>query len=370
MQTKAAILWEVGKDWSVEEVELDEPKVGEVLVRMAASGMCHSDEHLVTGDLPFALPIIGGHEGAGTIEKVGPGVSWLSPGDKVVFGFVPSCGRCPSCSTGHQSLCDLGAYLATGKQISDGTSRHHAQGQDLNLMCLVGSFSHHTVVNEASCIKVDPDTPLDKACLLGCGVITGWGSAVYAGEIGPGDVVVVIGVGGIGASAIQGARLAGAKKILAIDPVEFKREEAMKFGATHTASSIQEAQGVLSEISWGRMADKVVCAMGVGSGELMLEIQGLTAKRGRIVATNVHPALEFDVKMSMTDLTLTEKQLVGSIYGSGNARADIPKMLELYAAGQLDLDGLITRTYPLAGINDGYEDMRAARNVRGVLVYE
>ncbi len=218
MQTKAAILWETNKPWSVEDIELDAPKAGEVRVKLAASGMCHSDEHLVTGDLPFALPIIGGHEGAGVVEEVGEGVSWLAPGDHVVFGFIPSCGRCPSCSTGHQNLCDLGALMGIGQQITDGTSRHHAQGSDLGLMCLLGTFAHHTVVNEASCIKIENDVPLDKACLLGCGVVTGWGSSVYAADVGPGDIVAVVGIGGIGANAIQGAKLAGAKQIWAIDP--------------------------------------------------------------------------------------------------------------------------------------------------------
>ena len=246
MKTKAAILWETNSPWSVEEIELDAPKAGEVLVKMAASGMCHSDEHLVTGDLPFELPMIGGHEGAGVVEEVGEGVSWLKPGDHVVFGFIPSCGRCPSCSTGHQNLCDLGALMGVGKQVIDGTSRHHAQGKDLGLMCLLGTFAHHTVVNEASCIKIDDDVPLDRACLLGCGVVTGWGSAVYAAEVSPGDVVAVVGIGGIGANAIQGARLAGAKQIRAIDPVEFKREKAMEFGATHTAASIEEALAAIT----------------------------------------------------------------------------------------------------------------------------
>ena len=240
MKTKAAVLWEVNTPWSIEEVELDPPGPGEVLVKIAASGMCHSDEHLVTGDLPFALPIIGGHEGAGVVQEVGEGVSWLSPGDHVVFGFIPSCGRCPSCSTGHQNLCDLGALLGLGRQV-DGTSRHHAKGQDLGLMCMLGTFAHHTVVNEASCIKIDNDVPLDRACLLGCGVVTGWGSSVYAAEVKPGDTVAVVGVGGIGANAIQGAKLAGAKRVIAIDPVEFKREKAMEFGATHTFASLEEA---------------------------------------------------------------------------------------------------------------------------------
>src|SRR3954447_11484300 len=163
MKTKAAILWEVGKDWSVEEIELDPPKEGEVLVKMAASGMCHSDEHLLTGDLPFDLPIIGGHEGAGVVEEVGPGVTSLQVGDHIVFGFIPSCGRCPSCSTGHQNLCDLGQFLLAGRQVTDMTARHHAKGQDLGLMCCIGTFGEYTVASEASCIKIEKDIPLKTA---------------------------------------------------------------------------------------------------------------------------------------------------------------------------------------------------------------
>jgi S-(hydroxymethyl)glutathione dehydrogenase/alcohol dehydrogenase len=369
METQAAILWELGAPWSVEEIELDPPGPGEVLVKLAASGMCHSDEHLVTGDLPFQLPIVGGHEGGGVVEEVGEGVSWLAPGDHVVFGFIPSCGRCASCSTGHQSLCDLGAVIGLGRQM-DGTSRHHAQGQDLGIMCILGTFAHHTVVNEASCIKVDHDVPLDRACLLGCGVVTGWGSSVYAAEVGPGDVVAVVGIGGIGINAVQGARLAGAKQIWAIDPVEFKRSKAMEFGATHTAASLEEARPAIGEASWGRMADKVVMSMGVGSGELLAAALAITAKRGRVVITNIHPALETSANISLLDLTLLEKQVVGSLFGSGNPRSDIPKILELYHRGQIDLDGLVTKTYPLEGVNDGYADMRDGKNLRGVLIYQ
>jgi S-(hydroxymethyl)glutathione dehydrogenase/alcohol dehydrogenase len=370
VKTKAAILWETNTPWSVEEIELDPPKAGEVLVKLAASGMCHSDEHLVTGDLPFALPIIGGHEGAGVVVEVGEGVSWLQPGDHVVFGFIPSCGRCPSCSTGHQNLCDLGALLGLGVQISDGTSRHHASGKDLATMCLLGTFAHHTVVNEASCIKIDKDVPLTRACLLGCGVVTGWGSAVYAADVQPGDTVCVVGVGGIGANAIQGAKLAGAKRVIAIDPVEFKREKAMEFGATHTFASMGEAFAGVQELTWGTMANRVIMTMGVGSGEVMAEALALTAKRGRVVVTNIHPAMEVSVTMSLLDMTLMEKQVVGSLFGSGNPRYDIPKLLGLYREGQLDLDGLVTREYSLEGINDGYDDMREGKNIRGVLVYD
>jgi NDMA-dependent alcohol dehydrogenase len=370
MKTKAAVLWEVGKDWSVEEIELDPPKQGEVLVKLAASGMCHSDEHLLTGDLPFALPIIGGHEGAGIVEEVGEGVTWLQPGDHVVFGFIPSCGRCPSCSTGHQNLCDLGALLGLGLQISDGTTRHHAQGKDIGLMCLLGTFSHHTVVNEASCIKIEDDIPLDRACLMGCGVVTGWGSAVYAADVQPGETVVVAGVGGIGANAIQGAKLAGAKRIIAIDPLENKREKAMDFGATHTAESFDAALPLVQDITSGTIANKVILTLGVGNGELLASALALASKGGRVVVTNIHPAAEMTANVSLLDLTLMEKQVVGSLFGSGNPRYDIPRLLGLYREGQLDLDGLVTRTYTLDEVNVGYQDMRDGKNIRGVMVYE
>jgi S-(hydroxymethyl)glutathione dehydrogenase/alcohol dehydrogenase len=369
VKTKAAVLWEVNTPWSVEEIDLDPPGPGEVLVKLAASGMCHSDEHLVTGDLPFGLPIIGGHEGAGVVQEVGEGVSWLAPGDHVVFGFIPSCGRCASCSTGHQNLCDLGALMGLGRQITDGGSRHHARGQDLGLMCILGTFAHHTVVNEASCIKIDKDIPLDRACLLGCGVVTGWGSAVYAAQVEPGDTVAVVGVGGIGSNAVQGAKLAGARVVAAIDPVEFKREKAMEFGATHSYGSIAEAMGDLETSTWNRGFDKVIMTIGVGNGDVLGEAFWLGGKRSKIVVTNIHPVGEGTIAIPAVFLTVFEKQLIGSLFGSANPRKDIPKLLELYSQGLLDLDGLITKTYPLEGINEGYADMNAGKNIRGVLKF-
>jgi S-(hydroxymethyl)glutathione dehydrogenase/alcohol dehydrogenase len=370
VKTQAAILWETNTPWSVEEIELDAPRTGEVLVKIAASGMCHSDEHLVTGDVPFALPIIGGHEGAGVVEEVGPGVTWLPPGDHVVFGFIPSCGRCASCSTGHQNLCDLGAQLGVGRQISDGTARHHARGEDLGLMCLLGTFARHTVVHEASCIKIEKDIPLSRACLLGCGVVTGWGSAVYAADTQPGDTIVVVGVGGIGANAIQGAKLAGAKRVIAIDPLENKREKAMEFGATHTFPSMIEAAQGIADLTWGTMANKVIMTMGAGDGAVLSEALALTAKRGRVVVTNIHPASEMTASMNMFDLTLMEKQVVGSLFGSGNPRYDIPKLIGLYREGQIDLDSLVTKEYTLEQVNEGYDDMRSGKNIRGVMIYD
>ncbi|HEX6658028.1 MAG TPA: alcohol dehydrogenase catalytic domain-containing protein, partial [Ilumatobacter sp.] len=296
MRTRAAILHELHAPWSVEEIELDPPKAGEVLVQIKASGMCHSDEHVVTGDLAGAAPgppMIGGHEGAGVVVEVGEGVSWLEPGDHVVFGFVPACGRCVMCVTGHSNLCDNAAAFPTGLQIGDGTARHHTlDGKDLGLMCLLGTFAEHTVVHESSCVKIDSNWPLDKACLLGCGVVTGWGSAVYAGDVRPGEYVAVVGIGGIGANALQGARMAGARAIAAIDPLDFKLDMAKRFGATHTYKSIEEALEKLGESTWGRGFDVIIMTMGVGNGEALGKAFWLGAKRARIVVTNIHPTSE------------------------------------------------------------------------------
>lgn len=369
MKTRAAVLWDRNKEWSVEEIELDPPKQGEVLVALGGSGLCHSDEHVVTGDLPTAVPIIGGHEGAGIVEEVGPGVTGLAPGDRVIFSFVPSCGQCRACAAGMGSICELGMYTREGRQISDHTARHHARGQDLGLMCLLGTFAERTVVNQASCVKVEDDLSLDVACLLGCGVITGWGSVAYAGEARVGDVVVVVGVGGIGINAVQAAVALGAEYVVAVDPVAFKRNKALEFGATHAVASSQEANALVTELTRGRMAQVCVNTMGVGEGAQIGASLGLVGKRGRVVVTNLHPASETQVTMSALELTTYEKQVRGSLFGSSNPRADIPRFLELYRSGKLKLEELVTRTYSLDEVNVGYDDMRNGRNLRGVITF-
>ena len=369
MQTQAAVLWDRHVLWAVETIDLDPPKESEVLVELVASGICHSDEHTVTGDMPFQVPVIGGHEGAGIVRQVGDHVSWLQPGDHVVFGFIPSCGRCRSCSTGNQNLCDLGAVMFRGRQIQDGTARHHLRGEDLAVSCMIGAFAQHTVVNEASCIKIDPQYPLELACLLGCGFVTGWGSAVYAGEVRAGDTVVVAGVGGIGGAAIQGARMAGARVVVAIEPVEEKAEVARALGATHVASSWDEAPAVVGEATWDRGANVFICSMGVGDGSLINAALAMTAKQGRVVVTNIHPAAELTASISFTGLTLSEKQIVGTVYGSANPRFDIPNMMELWSQGHVDLESMISRRYSLESINDGFDDLRSGRNLRGIITH-
>jgi NDMA-dependent alcohol dehydrogenase len=381
MKTKAAILFEPHTDYVVDEIELDSPKDGEVLVEFKACGMCHSDEHLVTGDMKLPdeildlmgwqqYPIICGHEGAGVVVEKGPNADDLNVGDHVVTSFVPSCGKCPSCITGHSNLCDLGAGLLAGTQL-DGTFRHHTNdGKDLALMCCLGAFAHHSVLNQASLVKIPEDIPLDKAALVACGVTTGWGTATYAADVQPGETVVVVGIGGVGMNAVQGAAMAGARYVIAVDPVEFKREQSQIFGATHSAASVEEAAALLGELTWGRNAEKVIVTTGEGKGEELGAIMGLVGKGGRCAYTSVANMNANDVQLNLFDLAMQQKQLVGSIFGTANPRYDIPRLLGLYQSGQLKLDELITNTYSLDQINEGYQDMRDGKNIRGVLVYD
>jgi len=315
--------------------------------------------------------MIGGHEGSGVVQEVGPGVTNLEPGDHVIFGFIPACGRCTSCAEGHSNLCEAAANFTEGTQVLDGTARHHTlEGDDLGLMCLLGTFAEHTVVNEASCVKIDKDWPLDKGCLLGCGVVTGWGAAVYSADVQPGDYVAVVGCGGIGMNAVQGAAMAGARVVTAIDPIEFKREKAMAFGATHAASSIEEAMAGLGETTWDRGYDKVIMTMGTGDGDSLGEAFNLGGKRSKIIITNLHSTTDGNIAVPGIMMTMMEKQLVGSLFGSANIRKDIPALFEMYLAGKLNLDDLVTKTYTLDQINEGYEAMRAGENIRGVIIYD
>lgn len=368
MKTKAAVLWGLNEKWQVEEVELDDPKEGEVLVKLAASGLCHSDEHLVTGDIPMPFPVVGGHEGAGIVAGTGPGVKHVAEGDSVVLSFLPACGRCSYCARGMQNLCDLGAFLINGPQL-DGTYRFHARGQGLGQMCLLGTFSQYTVVPAQSVVKVDDGTALDKAALVGCGVTTGYGSAVRTAEVRAGDTVVIMGIGGIGINAVQGARIAGARNIIAIDPVEFKRQKAMEFGATHTAANVGEAGLIVPEVTRGQMADAFIITTDVAEGDYIGPALDLVTKRGKVVVTAVGHPDATQMSGSVWMLTMMEKQLRGSLYGSSNAQHDIPRLLELYNKGQLKLDELITREYTLEDVNQGYEDMRNGLNIRGLIRY-
>jgi S-(hydroxymethyl)glutathione dehydrogenase/alcohol dehydrogenase len=320
--------------------------------------------------LPDPFPMIGGHEGAGIVVEVGPGVTSVQPGDHVSASFIPSCGRCRYCSTGRQNLCDLGGGTFVRGQITDGTVRHFCGDQELNVMAKLGTFSEHTVVAEASVIKVDEDLPLECVALVSCGVATGFGSAVERAGTQVGDTVVVVGIGGIGINAVQGARLAGAKRVIAVDPVEFKREKAMELGATHAFASMDEAFPAVMEMTWGQMADRVIMTPGVLYGELMAGANNLTGKGGTMVVTAIAPITQNEASINLFQLAMWQEEIKGTIFGSLNPRADIPKLLDLYRQGDLRLDELITRRYPLDDINVGYQDMRDGTNIRGVIVYD
>ena len=371
MRTQAAVLWGARQDWKIETIDLGDPVRHEVRVKLAASGLCHSDEHVVSGDAHFEnFPLVGGHEGAGVVEAVGPGVETLAVGDHVVLSWIPSCGRCRPCVLGWQNLCENGAALLTGKALADGTNRIHVGGQPATAFCMLGTFAQHVVVHEYSAVKIEPDLPLDKAALVGCGVTTGYGSAVNAGEVRSGDTVVVVGVGGIGMSAVQGAQMAGASQIVAVDPVAWKRDAAKDFGATHSAADVAEALPLVTEITAGQMAAAVLITPSLALGELIMPAMLLAGKRGRVVVTAVAPTAQQEISCNLTDLTFMEKQLRGALYGSENPRTAVPQLLDLYRRGDLKLDEMITRTYALNEINQGYADMRDGKNIRGVIVFD
>ena len=381
MKSRAAVLWGVNQEWKIEEIDIDPPKAGEVLVNWKAAGLCHSDEHLVTGDMVPApevwplmgiedfFPVIGGHEGAGVVVEVGPGVTSVQVGDHVSASFVPSCGRCRYCSTGRQNLCDAGIGTFVGGMITDGTHRHFINGKPVTLMAKVGTFSEFACVAENSLIKVEADYPLECVALVSCGVATGWGSAANRAQVSPGDTVVVVGIGGIGINAVQGAKMAGARRVIAIDPVEFKREKAMEFGATHTFASMEEAMPAVGELTWGQMADKVIMTPGVMYGDMMQLGTALAGKGGTIVVTAVAPMTQTHSAVNLFELAMWNKEIKGTIFGSLNPRADIPRLLGMYRDGQLKLEELITKRYSLDEINEGYRAMRDGENLRGVIIY-
>ncbi|WP_106850371.1 NDMA-dependent alcohol dehydrogenase [Blastococcus sp. Marseille-P5729] len=370
MKVQAAVLGGIGQDWEIREIEVGDPVANEVQVKLTASGLCHSDEHVRTGSSPVPFfPVVGGHEGAGVITKVGPGVVGLEEGDHVVLSFIPACGKCRMCAKGLQNLCDLGAGLVKGKAISDKTFRYTIDGEPAIPFCLLGTFSPYVTVHEASVVKIEKDIPLDKAALLGCGVSTGWGSATEIGGTKAGDTVVVMGCGGIGINAVQGAAAAGARFVVAVDPVDFKREKAMELGATHAYASIEEAMGPVGEMTWGTLADVTVIAVGEISGEHIQPACQITGKGGTVVVTGMGDFRDGEVKLNLFELTLLQKNLQGAIFGGIGPRQQIPQLLNMYRAGLLKLDELVTTEYSLAEINQGYQDMNDGKNIRGIIRY-
>jgi S-(hydroxymethyl)glutathione dehydrogenase/alcohol dehydrogenase len=386
MKCQGAVLRGVGEEWEVREITLDPPREGELLVKMAVAGICHSDDHFTTGDMVPTpelaalmaatgapaldyFPLLGGHEGAGVVEEVGPGVRSVQPGDRVAFSFIPACGACRWCVSGMTYLCDNGAMMLVKEMTTDGTRRRHLDGEDLTAMTQLGTFAEYAVLAEESVIKIDESIPFEAASLVSCGVTTGWGSGTTGVGTQPGDTVVVIGTGGVGINAVQGARAAGANAVIAVDPVEFKRDTAKFFGATDTSPSIEEAIPLVTELTRGVMADRVVLTPSVLPAEMLAPALILTRKGGTCLMTAVP---KFDVNMVpliLVDMLQGCKQLKGLIYGGMNPRASMPMLLSMYRNGNLKLDELVTKRYRLDQINDAITDMREGRNIRGIIEF-
>jgi NDMA-dependent alcohol dehydrogenase len=367
MKCKAAILWEQPGQFEICEIDLDPPGRGEVLLQMQTTGLCHSDDHFPQNDLKVHhLPFCSGHEGAGVIESTGPEVDNLKPGDRVVTVFIPSCGRCPMCVAGLQNLCDNGAKILEGSQL-DGTYRMHANGVDVGQNGLISTFSEYSVVPAISCIRVPDDVPMKSACLAGCAVPTGWGGAVNLAGLRPGDVAIVIGIGGVGANALQGCRHMSASTIIAVDPVPFKREMARVFGATHSVATIDEASEIARELTNGQGADAAIVSVGLTTGEHIAQAFSAIRKAGTVVSTGVSG--QVGIPVNLVELAFYQKRIQGNLYGGVSPLSSVPRIYDLYLRGELLLDELVTKIYSLDEINAGYDDMRAGLNIRGVIEF-
>ncbi|RCS63038.1 NDMA-dependent alcohol dehydrogenase [Microbacterium sp. JB110] len=370
--TRAAIIREQPGEFEIADILLDDPRQGEILVSMAVSGLCHSDHHLATGDsVPDIMPFIGGHEGTGTVQAVGPNTSGWEVGDKVVFSFIASCGKCRWCNEGQSNLCDLGRFMMTGSRFTDPDSYRASlpDGTPVGQMCGLGTFSEHTVVDVNSAVKLPADADLDRLWLLGCGVGTGWGSAVYAAGIEPGQTAIVIGTGGVGIHAVQGASHAGATAVIAVDPVELKREKALEVGATHAFATIEEATVFAQSITNGQGADSAILTVGLLSGKDVADAFYAIRKAGTVVVTAIAPSSEQVIPIPPLDLTRFQKRLQGAVYGASNPHSDIPRQHQMYLAGQLKLDEVISQMYALEDISQGYRDLLDGKNVRGGILH-
>jgi S-(hydroxymethyl)glutathione dehydrogenase/alcohol dehydrogenase len=369
MKVRGAVIHNIGDPWVVEEMELEEPRDNEVLVKVMASGLCHSDDHLVTGDLPQPLPLVGGHEGAGVVAAVGPGVRRVKPGDHIATAYIPGCGVCDWCAQGMQNVCDNGKDMFAGMMM-DGTPRFHLpDGRGIGAMQRLGTFSNYLVAPEEECIRIEPDLPFEYACLAACGFATGYGSAVYAGGVGPGDVALVVGTGGVGMAAVQGAALAGAAQVFAVDTAPFKREMALELGATRSFATVKEALPAIKDATNGQGADVAVVTTGRLETATVGEAVGAIRKRGTCVITAIgeNPG---SLPIDALEIVVYAKRLVGCVFGNSNPTRDIPRLLNLYRTGKLNFEDMVTRRYKLDEINQGYADMHAGRNVRGVLIHE
>jgi NDMA-dependent alcohol dehydrogenase len=367
VKARAAVLHAVGRKLEISEVEVHAPRAGEVLVRMAVAGICHTDLHVMTGHVPAPLPAVLGHEGAGVVAEVGPGVASVRAGDHVIPLWRLSCGVCEYCSAGRPALCAEGLQVRTTGCLPDGSTRFSLDGQPIKHFCGVSSFAEYCVIPERAVLRIPDDLPLDRAALLGCAVISGVGAVFNAARVRPGSSVAVFGTGGVGLNVVQGAAIAGAGPIIAVDLRANKLEWARRFGATDTvdASSGNPVERVRA-LTGGRGVDYAFEVVGLPA--TMRQAYDSLAKRGMAVVLGVAPATA-EVAVPVLPLVFEERTLTGSIYGASRPRIEIPRLIDLYRAGRLKLDELLTRAYPFSQINEAYADLERGELARGVVTF-
>jgi Zn-dependent alcohol dehydrogenase len=366
-----------GQDQPLEITELDlaDPKDGEVMVRLGACGVCHSDLSAVNGTLPAMTPCVLGHEGAGVVEKVGPGVTSVGPGDHVVLSWVPQCGRCYTCLRGQPQLCEMSFATALSGGLLDGTSRFSLDGLPVYQMTASGCFTEYTTVPSISVVKVDPDMPFDKAALLGCGVLTGMGAVRNTARVEEGATVAVIGTGGVGLSVILGAKLAGAAQIIAVDISADKLELAEGLGATDVVDAsagnpVAAVQALTGTTPAGMPRGVDYAFEVVGSAPTVEQALMMTRRGGTAVAVGV-PRMDATINLSLfAHLFLNERRLVGCVYGSSNVQRDVQLYADLYMRGRLDLDALVSRTIPLDDVNGAFDAIEKGEVARSVIVFD
>ena len=361
---KAAVLYEPFQPLKIEDLTLEAPREREVLVKIAASGVCHSDLHYIKGEREHPLPVVLGHEGAGTVEEIGAGVTYANPGDHVVLSFVPTCGNCSYCVNGQNNLCDA-RYQLRGNLL-DGTTRLRNGAREIHHFNGLSTFGEYAVVPEDSLVKIREDAPLDKLALIGCGVPTGVGAVIHTAKVRPGSKVVVIGTGGVGLNVIQGAALAGAETIIAVDIRGPKLEHALQFGATHLVNgATEDVIERVREITRGEMADYAFEV--IGSTQAINQAFHTTRRGGTTVIVGVTPTgAELTINPDFLHL---DRRLLGCTYGSCYPRADMPMLVDLYMAGKLKLDELISRTYSIDEINTAFEALDQGEVARSIIRY-
>jgi S-(hydroxymethyl)glutathione dehydrogenase/alcohol dehydrogenase len=355
-------------EYGIEDIQQDAPKVQEIRVQLKAVGLCHSDLSLINGTLPAPLPMVLGHEGAGVVTEVGPNVSKFSVGDHVVLTAQPVCGRCHNCMKGDFVNCETQSpQLVMAGTMPDGTTRNsRTDGQPLPSFLTIGCLAEKAVVHEDFAVKIDDRHPMDRACITGCGVITGTGGAIFGGGIRVGDSVVVLGCGGVGLSAVQGARLAGAQKIIAVDIVDNKLEMAKQMGATDIINGNNENAVERVHAILGRGADVSLECAGVPA--LTKQAFDMLRMGGTLVQIGV-PGMENTLPISSALLTLSGKTVKAGKFGDNNPQLDIPMLLEFYHQGRLDLDGMVSKTYRLDQIHEAFDDMVNNVNAKGVILF-